>query len=346
MRLPSTKVARRAIALLVTLGLAPGLFVRSALAPPDHSQRVEVEAIERTLAPGQLGPFDLAGAWSLTSPNSDFGGYSALAVTDATHLLAVSDLGYFLALPIPGVDGPAKIGPAVGDTSVLKRGRDIEAIAYEAASRQLWLSLEGLNTIERVQYPSFKREALARPPAISNWPSNTGPEAIARLADGRFIILSESFAKGGTNILHPAVLFEGDPAEGAGAKAFSFAGASGFRPTDMAQLPDGRVLVLMRRLLWPFPPRFSGRIMIADPREIREGEDWHATELARLEPPLPTDNYEGLAIVPGKDGAVTVWLISDNNQALTQRTLLLKLHLDPARLPPAKQKARESLARP
>ena len=41
-----------------------------------------------------------------------------------------------------------------------------------------------------------------------------------------------------------------------------------------------------------------------------------------------------LALEPGADGQVAAWLISDANGAVTQRTLLLRLMLDPARLPP------------
>ena len=114
---------------------------------------------------------------------------------------------------------------------------------------------------------------------------------------------------------------------------FTFAGSREFSPTDMAQLPDGRVLILMRRLVWPFPLRFACRIVIADPAAIRAGAVWQGTEVAKLSSSLPVDNFEGLAIEPRGGGRVTVWLISDDNHAATQRTLLWKLAVDPARLP-------------
>jgi hypothetical protein len=166
-----------------------------------------------------------------------------------------------------------------------------------------------------------------------------------RLADGRFVVLSEGNVSWTGNGGHPALLFPDDPAAGAKPQAFTFAGPPGYRPTDMAQLPDGRVLVLMRRLLWPFPMRFAGCLVLADPAGIAAGRVWHGQELARLEAPLPVDNFEAMAITPAADGQLAVWLMSDANAAQFQRTLLWQLILDPAALP-ATQKAHDPAVRP
>ena len=72
-----------------------------------------------------------------------------------------------------------------------------------------------------------------------------------------------------------------------------------------------------------------------------QGLDRAGTRLTRLEAPLPVDNFEGLAITPAAGGKVHVWLISDDNQAVTQRTLLWRLELDLADLP--KRRVREYL---
>ena len=49
--------------------------------------------------------------------------------------------------------------------------------------------------------------------------------------------------------------------------------------------------------------------------------------VARIAHPLPTDNFEGLAAVHQPDGGTDLWLISDDNDSMFQRTLLLKLSL-------------------
>ena len=137
---------------------------------------------------------------------------------------------------------------------------------------------------------------------------------------------------------HDALLFPGDPVEGARPVRFSFVGPGGFSPVDMAQLPDGRVLILMRKLVWPYPAKFAARILVGDARAIRAGADWRPALAATLPSTLPGDNFEGMAIVPGGGRELTVWLISDANDTDgrdpgTQRTLLWKLALDTARLP-------------
>lgn len=207
-----------------------------------------------------------------------------------------------------------------------KRMFDAEAVTRDPASGTMWVAYEQDNRILRIDVGGSIR--AANPPAMRQWPTNSGPEAFVRLMDGRFIVLAEHRARwwgsGG-----PGLLFPGDPQAGEPPLRFTFAGPDGYVPVDMGQLPDGRVLVLLRALLYRMPPRFSGALLLADPEEIRQGTVWSGRIVARLDPPLPSDNYEGLAIVPGKDGEVALWIISDDNVAVTQRTLLLKLRWTP-----------------
>ncbi len=332
-------MARIILILLLILGLAPGTWWRTPRSLPNHDQRVMLAPLPLADDCCRLGPFRLAGAWRLTSPNDDFGGYSALLLAANGRLLALSDKGFALDFAKPGMaGGPARQWLLMGDAQARKQNRDIESATRDPASGRFWIALEGRNAIARFT-PAMALEALRQPPEMHGWPQNTGPEAMVRLADGRFIVLSESYAGWGDASGHPALLFASDPAVPQRAVRFGFAGAAGYRPTDMAQLPDGRVLVLMRRLVWPMPARFAGKILLADPADIRAGRVWGATELADLSRPLPVDNFEALAIEPAAGGHVAIWLMSDNNDAATQQTLLWRLDLDPADLP-AKQKAR------
>ena len=52
--------------------------------------------------------------------------------------------------------------------------------------------------------------------------------------------------------------------------------------------------------------------------------------IAALAPPLVHDNFEGMAITR-EGGATILWLVSDDNQSMLQRTLLLKFALEEAR---------------
>ncbi len=217
------------------------------------------------------------------------------------------------------------------DPARLKANRDVESATRDPATGRIWIGMEGRGAIVR-HGPALDREQFREVPEMRVWPQNSGPEAMVRLTDGRFVALCEcnpGWSQGGT---HPALLFNGDPASGAAAQPFTLAGVDGYRPTDMAQLPDGRVLILARQLVWPVPARFAVKILIADPVEIAPGMVWQAREVADLSAPWPTDNYEGLAIERQADGTLIAWIISDENAAVTQRVLLLKVRIDESKL--------------
>lgn len=323
------------LALLVLLVITWG---RGQPLPPDEKLRIRTAPLllppPRVLS-SYLGPFHLEGAWHMSSPDWRFYGYSAMVPQPGGRILAVNDAGGYLWFSPPGTQ-PSK--PAVGwfdfaDSGGEKLTQDSESVAYDPASGRYWLGLEGRNAIVRFN-AAMKEDGRVRPPAMRHWGNNTGPEAMARLHDGRFVVIREVTGSKWEPRLHEAVLFDGDPVEHANGHKFLFDGPDNFSVVDMALLPDGRALILMRRLLWPVPMRFAGRIVIADPAQIRPGQVWHSVPLAALASVLPVDNFEAIGVVPRADGQVTVWLMSDDNQMhLLQRTLLWKLSVDPRRLP-------------
>lgn len=330
---------RRLLALLILLS---GVLVTTWL----RSDRVLIKT-EKTLRftplaqpssaafAAHMGPFRLAGMWHVTLSSWLFGGYSALIALPDGRFLAVSDIGTYLTFTPPGETRQATphFGPFMAAELQNKQGVDIESATRDPKSGKLWLGFEGRNAIVRMS-PRWIEEARASPPAIRGWGRNSGAEAMVRLADGRFVLLRETPLDWLSARRHDAVVFSGDPVAKPNAAAhFVFDGPANFDPVDMAQLPDGRVLVLMRALTWPFPMRFAGRIAIGDPRLIAPGKTWRVTEVARIASSLPIDNFEAMAVTTRADGKITVWLLSDDNQAKLQRTLLWKLVVDPADLP-------------
>ena len=336
---------RRFVALLLALALIPGLWWRAPVEPANHQQAIELAPLPFAAGIRRLGPFRPTGAWQVTSRNADFGGYSAMLLLPGKRILALSDGGAYLEFPQPGTAGPVSIGALISPEGLLKHHRDVEAASADPATGAFWIALEGRNAI--IHLDAARQQVAARQiPEMGNWPRNTGPEAMARLSDGRFIVLSEAFTGWSEAVRHPGLLFVRDPARPGAAQRFVFTGPIGYRPTDMAQLPDGRVLVLMRRLLWPFPARFAAKIVLADPALLEPGRPWRSIELADLSAPLAVDNFEALAIEPDGSGSVTVWLMSDDNAAATQRTLLWKLGLRLADLPPRQSKGRGEMLPP
>jgi hypothetical protein len=315
-------MGRLFLLLLVAVGLAPGTWVRSPRSfAIDQRPLLFVERLE--VPRGALGgAVEVAGAWHLRSPNFHFSGYSALLVLDDGTLLAASDHRRELRFSPPGAARRQVQFAFFAPEPKLQSHIDLEAMTRDPASGHIWAAYERSNHIER--YDADLSTARAWPRAMRSWPSNRGPEALVRLADGRFVVLAEASPRWFAADL-PGLVFPGDPVDGAQPAAFAFAPPEGFVPVDMAQLPDGRVLILLRAFHWRIPPRFTGKLVVADPDAIVPGARWPWRAVADLEEPLPTDNYEALAVEPRPDGRHVLWVMSDDNRSQFQRTLLLKL---------------------
>lgn len=322
---------RRVLAiLLVALALSPGLFWRDAPGGAGGPQGLTVQAIPG-LVPGAVGPgLALAGAWELDSRSGDFGGYSALVPLPGGTLLALSDRGRLLRFDPRRPAAPAVLRALGAAERSDKRSYDVESATRDPRSGAIWLGYEGRNAIARLD-PALEAEAReVDPKAMRHWPGNRGAEAMVRLADGRFVVLSEMLG-GWRRPAAEGLLFAGDPVEGAAPATFRFVPPAGFRPTDMAQLPDGRVLVLLRKIEFGLPPHLASRLVLADPATIAAGREWAWRPVAEIRAPLPRENYEGLAVEPRAGGGARLWLISDDNSSAIQRTLLLALDWTPVR---------------
>ena len=309
---------------LVTLLAAPGTWLRTPLPPPDYRDQLQFRPL--AMSQSRLGLFTVEGAWVVASPHAHFGSYSALVSLGDGTLLAGTDRGRLLRFAPPGADSELVEFPSPqGAETEPKKYRDLESLTRDPDTGTVWAGYEASNSIAKLD-AKWREERRVHPEAMSEWSSNSGAESLVRLADGSFLVMAEGRPGKGDGTV-PAVLFPGDPTDGVEPIAFSYAPPRGFRPVDAAALPDGRVLILLRTVHWGLPPRFAGRIAVADPRLIAEGRVWRSRVLARLEAPLPVDNYEGLALERSDDGGVRAWLISDDNDSAFQRTLLLKLSL-------------------
>jgi len=319
----------------LALGLAPGIVWRNGPPAPDDSQIVEAIALTLPTADaarigGASGPM-LTGAWQLVSPNSGFESWSALLALEKGTLLAISDRGQFARFAAPRLAGgvvPATIGPVLPGSDDFKPMQDMEAATRDPASGRIWVGLEGRNAILRLE-ADLSDPMFAYPEAMRDWYMNSGPESLVRLADGRFVVLSERSTSERKNTSE-GLLFESDPLDAQQPLQFNLQTPDGYAPTDMAQLPDGRVLILLRGIrVTPFP-HFTTRLLLADPATIRAGEDWAWSDVGELGSAMPHENYEGLAITGADGGPVTLWLLSDDNgSTIIQRTLLLRFEWTP-----------------
>ncbi|WP_326522910.1 esterase-like activity of phytase family protein [Sphingomonas sp.] len=297
-----------------------------------------VDLVRSDPARRTIGPLTYLGGVQLSSRDPAFGGFSAMNVS-GTRFRLLSDGGLTFAFTMDDDMQPSDLafgrlpdGPGRGWE---KRDRDSESMAVDPATGRVWVGFERANAVW-LYTPVLDRAIRARAPVeMADWPLNGGAESMARLASGRFVILSESaWAKGGGR---QALLFDRDPTDPAArSMAFRLVTPPGYRATEAVELPDGRLLVLARRA--SLEGGFTARLLLADISRIRPGVAIRPAELAHFAGPVIHDNFEALAVTR-EGGATIVWIASDDNPpSLFQRTLLLKFRLDlPA---PAQSKRR------
>ena len=317
----------RIVFLAAALLLLATMVPPAPLAPPPGPEiaRLTIAPLPLDASdPGRrrVGALVFLGGWALASDNPRFGGISAMHV-EGGRVIAVNDAGTLLRFPLPG-SGPARVridslpaGPAAH-----KRDRDSEALAIRGGSA--WVAFERHNLVRRYRRADWRVEASAAPPAMRRWGRNSGAEALVRLPGGRFLALAEGPDDGGA--FSEAILFDGDPAvAGTRSAKLRYRRAPGFRVTDAALLPDGRLLLLNRRFTWL--GGWAALLSIAPAPALAAGGTIEARAIAELRAPLTVDNMEALSVTV-EGGRTIVWIASDDNLIALQRTLLLKFALD------------------
>lgn len=284
----------------------------------------------------RVGDLVFLGGVALSSADPAFGGYSSLHVA-GDRVTLLSDGGNvvrfrldrqwrvhearFTALP----DGPGRGWD--------KHDRDSESMSVDARSGAVWVGFEGSNAIWRYDPGLTAAQAHVAPPAMADWPVNSGAEALTLLPGGGMAVITEAMESPYAT-RRSGIVFTGDPVRGPRRGfAFDYVPPAGSDPSDMAVLPDGRWLILVRYFSGY---GFSSALTVVDPRRVTPGATVRGRVIATLAAPLLHDNFEGVAVTqegPRDHPATIVWLVSDDNQLWPlQRSLLLKFRLDP---PPA-----------
>jgi len=256
-----------------------------------------------------------------------FGGLSGAHLADDLTLTAVSDQGQWLELRLVlrggrlGAAVPLRHGPlrdAAGQP--LARGRAGDAEALLRLPDGSWLvAYERLHRIRRHRRLDGPALPVETPPGIDAAPANGGLEALALLPDGRLLALAESLpgeAPGTAAAWLGA--FRGERVEW---RRLDYRPAPGLSPTDAAGLPAGDAaggaLVLERRfsLLGGFECRLAHLAQAEGP--VLEGATW-----LEMPPDAPAENWEAMALAR-HGGRTLLVLLSDDNESMFQRTLLL-----------------------
>lgn len=271
----------------------------------------------------RLGALTYLGGVHLESPARAFGGVSAMLV-EGERFTLLSDAGNVVRFRM-GRDWrirdvtalPLREGPGTGWR---KLDRDSESLTRDPATGRLWVGFENHNQIWRYD-AAFRAQGRVAPAVMADWPRSSGPESMVRLRDGSFIVLAEG-GKGP----RAGLVFAGDPV-GAPRSVFRFGyrAPQGYRPTDITELPDGRLAVLNRKA--SLREGFTVILTVIDRAAIRPNRIVQGRAVARFAAPVVHDNFEAIAAV--REGGDTIlWIASDDNEYSFQRTLLLKFRLD------------------
>jgi hypothetical protein len=277
--------------------------------------------------PDLPGPLRPLGGLVIDAAALGGGGFSGVHLAPDLTLTLISDRGHWaearllLDGPTPVGFAPLRHGPLRDEAGKpIPRGFAADAEALARLPDGTWLvAFERRHRIRAYRRLDGPGAYVAAPPGLDNAPPNGGLESLAVLPDGRLFAIAETFSPPDRAELRHAWL--GAPGRW---MPLYWQPAPGFHPTDAAILPDGRALVLERR--FSLLGGFSARLVMTAPdalRMAREGAVLRGETILMLDDaPLPSENWEAVAVTRFGDQTL-VALISDDNESVLQRSLLL-----------------------
>lgn len=312
---PPHRLAKLAFAALCTLTLIHGahFFARRIPAVLEDMRLQAMPAARVGLetaalpAPARLGPFVVMRRIALSAPDPRFGGVSGIA-WQGGRLVGVSDRGFFL-----------RFAPDLGSVTITPlrdtRGRamrmgenDSEDVALMPDGR-LAISFEGDHRVWLYQPDPFEDPKAdpgpARAAQMRTLRGNGGMEALCATPEGALFAGEE-----GPFVGHgPHRIWRAGPGADAWSAAFGLTAKPGWGLTACAVLPGGELLTLHR--FWRPGAPFQAEVGLV---RAPLGQAERKPELlAALGARADIGNLEGIAQRKEPDGALTVWLVSDNN---------------------------------
>jgi len=284
-----------------------------------------------------VGMLEYRGGLSITARDPKFGGLSSLLVSaDGKFMLAASDKGMWFSTGLDYDDdgilvglSSAKLAPITGTDGkpLAGRYRDAEGLAraddgavllaFEQHHRILSFALSSQLDADRLS--AVIPDLVTAPAELAEFNSNAAMEALVTLDDGGLLILTEGLDNDRPS--KPGWILR----NGTAAARLKYNRADRFRPTGATRLANGDLIVVERR--YTLIGGVAALLRRVPKGTIQPGARLDGPELARIAPPLTVDNLEGVAARRDSAGRTLIYLLSDDNYSVLQRTLLLMFEL-------------------
>jgi hypothetical protein len=280
--------------------------------------------------------------------DSRFGEWSGMAFDEKGDLIFVSDRGAYLKSSIVNKDGYLQdfINTTIGKISVdnnTKTAKDFEELAISNGS--CFISDESLHQILRYENCDFSKLPMAI--KIPNWNNelsyNKGIEAFDINLEGKFLAIAEYSQDKKNNSVHKAYYWglENNYSQISWLKEFNYLSNEGYGVSGLKFLKNGDLLVLERH----YNKKFGGfaENYEIDIKYIKRQEIENAIEIENAQVKGKSvihidnssisgkygyaDNFESIA-VKEENGSTLVYILSDDNRAPFERSILLEFEIN------------------
>ncbi len=313
-----------------------------ALGLPSYADLVKI--LDITVTPIELnednpeqklvGKLKYLSGYRITSDYGHFGGLSGLSFNkkvDDNSLFLVSDRGQVGRFKL-GKDYKPYFASLQFFSGIAwkssKPGADAESIV-KLKLGNIDYTLVGFEHDHRIMAYSEGNEngtRLSMPAEINQLQRNGGLETMDVLSDGRLLLMAEQptikskqhFAWIGTASQDAPLNFR--------YITRLIAPPEGYSPTDATELPNGDLLVLLRR--FTLSDGVSAKFWRISKAMLNSSDTITGEVIATLKPPLTVDNMEGIAVIDvSASGNPIIAIISDDNFNAFQRTLLMMFEI-------------------
>ncbi len=276
-------------------------------------------------SPRPTGALAVIRACSSTKPAQQFLAQSDRAywftgdlIDKRGHIANVKDT---VLAPMLGADGKQLEQPWFDSESIAP----LDDFPGDGGTGDIFVGFETKDRVDRYEVGRKGFMALPHPvnmpPEIKYNVPNKGFEGITLLTDGRLLAITERTLDKAGNEKGWIVPLDGTPAS-----PLTLHRDDPYDLSDLTRLPNGDILTLERR----YSPigGIGMRIRLIKHDTIVPGAVLDGEVIAELGNTSSIDNMEGLANRQTPDGKTLLYLISDDNQSVLQRTVLLEFQLN------------------